>query len=54
MPSGGKNTSFSRKDHLVRHINSVHKKIKPHMCEKCGKRFARTDNLKHHVATCKQ
>lgn len=54
MPPGGKNTSFSRKDHLVRHINSVHKKIKPHMCEKCGKRFARTDNLKHHVATCKQ
>ncbi|SGZ39201.1 uncharacterized protein HGUI_01401 [Hanseniaspora guilliermondii] len=54
MPLGGKNTSFSRKDHLVRHINSVHKKIKPHMCVKCGKRFARTDNLKHHVATCKQ
>lgn len=54
MPPGGKNTSFSRKDHLVRHINSVHKKIKPHVCEKCGKRFSRTDNLKHHVATCKQ
>ncbi|OBA25539.1 hypothetical protein HANVADRAFT_3652 [Hanseniaspora valbyensis NRRL Y-1626] len=50
----GKKTSFNRKDHLVRHINSVHMKIKPYMCEKCGKKFARTDNMKHHVAGCKQ
>ncbi|XBW36524.1 hypothetical protein QEN19_002100 [Hanseniaspora menglaensis] len=50
----GKKISFNRKDHLVRHINSVHTKIKPYTCEKCGKKFARTDNMKYHVANCKQ
>lgn len=51
--NNGKKISFNRKDHLVRHINSVHMKIKPYKCEKCGKRFARTDNMKHHVSNCK-
>lgn len=45
--------SFKRKEHLKRHISSVHIKKKPFQCPKCGKKFTRVDNMKNHVNICK-
>ncbi|KAL1955445.1 hypothetical protein VTO42DRAFT_8538 [Malbranchea cinnamomea] len=39
---------FSRKTDLVRHIDSVHKRLKPFVCSQCGHRFARQDTLRRH------
>ncbi|KAI6707963.1 hypothetical protein JHW43_009508 [Diplocarpon mali] len=40
---------FQRKEHLKRHINTVHKITKTVPCEFCGKEFGRNDNLKAHT-----
>ena len=45
------NKSFSRKEHLTRHLKSVHFKEKPYQCPHCEKRFAEKSNLKRHVRT---
>ena len=41
---------FRRREHLKRHIQSVHTNEKPFRCEKsgCNKRFSRNDNLTQH------
>ncbi|EEQ35039.1 hypothetical protein McanMca71_001766 [Microsporum canis] len=39
---------FSRKTDLIRHVDSVHKKLKRFGCEMCGHRFARQDTLRRH------
>ncbi|EZF13021.1 hypothetical protein H112_06438 [Trichophyton rubrum D6] len=39
---------FSRKTDLIRHIDSVHKKLKRFGCDQCGHRFARQDTLRRH------
>ena len=31
---------------MRRHVNEVHEKVKQHMCNTCGKCFARKDKLK--------
>ncbi|PBP27499.1 transcription factor steA [Diplocarpon rosae] len=41
--------AFQRKEHLKRHINTVHKITKTVPCEFCGKEFGRNDNLKAHT-----
>lgn len=40
--------TFSRNDHLVRHVNSHHK-AKNFKCEVCGKALSRRDHLKVHL-----
>ncbi|KAF3482164.1 uncharacterized protein GIQ15_04923 [Arthroderma uncinatum] len=39
---------FSRKTDLIRHVDSVHKKLKRFGCDQCGHRFARQDTLQRH------
>ncbi|KAK2865313.1 hypothetical protein FQN49_003697 [Arthroderma sp. PD_2] len=39
---------FSRKTDLIRHVDSVHKKLKRFGCDQCGHRFARQDTLRRH------
>ncbi|RKO95711.1 hypothetical protein CAUPRSCDRAFT_2544, partial [Caulochytrium protostelioides] len=34
---------FKRRPDLYRHCRSVHVMEAPHMCDRCGKRFARAD-----------
>ena len=34
---------------LKRHVNVVHKKLKPYVCEICGGCFGTSSNLKRHV-----
>ncbi|TLD08070.1 hypothetical protein PspLS_10588 [Pyricularia sp. CBS 133598] len=41
--------SYSRADHLTRHIRS-HTQHKPYTCQHCGKSFGRIDLLRRHVA----
>ncbi|KAK7190195.1 C6 transcription factor [Paraphaeosphaeria sporulosa] len=41
--------SFTRVDHLMRHVRS-HTKQRPYVCPTCSKCFARVDLLKRHVA----
>ena len=45
--------SFTRKDHLNRHMNAKHLQdgVK-HECTDCGKTFNRKDNLKQHQSIC--
>ena len=40
--------SYFRKFELTRHVDSFHKKIKPHVCDVCDKPFGRLDHLKQH------
>ncbi|KAI4520475.1 hypothetical protein K525DRAFT_270768 [Schizophyllum commune Loenen D] len=42
---------FVRKEHLKRHVKSLHTEDKPHVCPypHCEKRFSRRDNLGQHV-----
>ncbi|KAK2744840.1 hypothetical protein FQN57_004164 [Myotisia sp. PD_48] len=40
--------NFSRKTDLTRHVDSVHKKLRPFACELCDHRFARQDTLRRH------
>ena len=42
--------SFSRIDHLNRHIKARHEGI-GHKCEICGKLFEMNGSLKHHIKT---
>ncbi|OJD15302.1 hypothetical protein AJ78_04419 [Emergomyces pasteurianus Ep9510] len=37
---------FGRKTDLARHVDSVHKKLRQHGCDQCGRRFARQDTLR--------
>ena len=41
---------FERKDHLKRHVSTVHKESKDQRftCENCSKSFGRIDSLKRH------
>lgn len=40
--------AFIKKEHLNRHLRSVHEKKKPFPCSICGKGFARADNCRAH------
>ena len=42
-------TSFSQKRHLNRHIESVHKGIKPFKCKYCDASFSQKENLRGHI-----
>ena len=46
--------SFVRKDHLIRHNNSVHKRTSSAKveCENCKKQFGRRDNMLKHMKYC--
>ena len=41
--------SFSRTEHLKRHIHTVHEGQKHHKCESCGKSFSEARSLKKHI-----
>ena len=41
---------FKRKDHLGRHVSSVHDKIRKYECPTCHSLFSRKTNLDDHVA----
>ena len=42
------NKQFSHKSHVQRHINIVHKKLRPHKCDDCGEAFDRKLYLRNH------
>ena len=42
---------FSRREHLARHIQTVHEKLKPYQCIICSKGFTRKDHLRVHNIT---
>ena len=44
----GCSSQFSYRQRLKRHISAVHKKMKPHICEQCGRGFAQATQLKTH------
>ncbi|KAK9473496.1 uncharacterized protein V1510DRAFT_352507, partial [Dipodascopsis tothii] len=39
---------FRRREHLKRHISTLHQRDKPFACEFCNRRFSRGDNLLQH------
>ncbi|KAK9383765.1 uncharacterized protein V2V93DRAFT_362677 [Kockiozyma suomiensis] len=39
---------FRRREHLKRHISTLHQRDKPYACEYCNRRFSRGDNLLQH------
>ncbi|KAK9461625.1 uncharacterized protein V1516DRAFT_684669 [Lipomyces oligophaga] len=39
---------FRRREHLKRHISTLHQRDKPYACEFCNRRFSRGDNLLQH------
>ena len=41
--------SFIAKNHLKRHINAVHLKLKPHECDQCKISFAQKYDMQKHV-----
>ena len=43
---------FSRKAHLKRHVENIHKKEKKHQCSKCFKRFGQRTNKDRHEERC--
>lgn len=40
---------FRLKCNLMRHIKTVHEKLRPYPCPECGKFFSRRDNIKAHM-----
>ena len=40
---------FKRKDHLKRHIKSIHDNIQEYSCSLCSKKFQRKDILSRHI-----
>ncbi|GAA96284.1 uncharacterized protein L969DRAFT_44221 [Mixia osmundae IAM 14324] len=44
----GQEQSYTRKEHLDRHITSRHTDERPHQCGSCNQSFARKDILKRH------
>ncbi|KAI9229491.1 MAG: hypothetical protein DHS80DRAFT_22252 [Piptocephalis tieghemiana] len=50
----GCNMVFNRQEHLIRHIDGKHRGLKPHVCEMCGNRFTRADNVKQHARACQR
>ena len=45
-----KSFKANHKNSLIRHIQSVHLKLKPHLCTICQKHFSTENNLKLHVS----
>jgi len=41
--------SFIGKNHLKRHINAVHLKLKPYECDQCNMSFAKKNHLNAHI-----
>ena len=48
-PECGDNPYFRTASHLKFHVQSLHKKEKPHECTLCGKCFVRLYNYKRHI-----
>ncbi|KAI9351412.1 hypothetical protein BDR26DRAFT_891048 [Obelidium mucronatum] len=46
--------AFNRKDHLTRHIRTVHQTHKPFQCTVCNKSFGRRDEARRHVTKVHQ
>lgn len=44
--------TFSRREHLARHVRTVHLKQKDAKCRFCGRDFSRRDNSLNHERTC--
>ena len=42
-------STFTRKDHLTRHIKKVHAPEETHKCGECGQSFITKDNLRKHL-----
>ena len=40
---------FSRKEHLKRHVDTVHLDKRPHICPDCNETFGRSYHLKRHM-----
>ena len=47
----GCNMAFTRREHLKRHVETVHQGLKTHKCPTCGRGFGRKDNLEQHRGT---
>ena len=43
--------SFSRKDHMKKHVASVHEGNKPFKCDICDYSFSRKDHMKKHITS---
>ena len=48
-PECGDNRYFRDNTNLQRHVQSYHKKEKPHLCTLCDRRFGRLDTYKRHM-----
>ena len=48
-PECGDNRYFRDNTNLQRHVQSYHKKEKPHLCTLCNKYFGRSDTYKRHM-----
>eukprot|EP01091_Cochliopodium_minus_P008494 TRINITY_DN1941_c0_g1_i1.p1 TRINITY_DN1941_c0_g1~~TRINITY_DN1941_c0_g1_i1.p1 ORF type:complete len:240 (-),score=51.16 TRINITY_DN1941_c0_g1_i1:651-1370(-) len=44
----GCNKTFTRKANMLRHVNTIHKAIKPFKCDYCDKEFARKSDKETH------
>ena len=45
----GCSMQFTKVQSVKKHISAVHKKLKPHICEQCGRSFAERQHLKTHL-----
>ena len=48
-PVEGCTKTFTRADHVRRHVSSSHQRALPYLCTVCNKRFGRRDLLKRHA-----